>query len=199
MEGWWIVPFNYLLGSMPFGILIGWLTRGVDIRKYGSGNIGATNVARVAGPLAAVSSGVADALKGFAGTYLATQVIPSPYVWFVAVFVIVIGHNWSVFLRFKGGKGVATTLGVVFALSWQVGILCFLSWIVMVLMFRYSSLGSLTGAAAMPVFFFLFRHPPQYFLWGILAAGLVFWRHKDNLYRLCTGKERKLGGLHNKE
>lgn len=195
MEGWWMVPLNYLFGSVPFGVLIGWFMRGVDIRQYGSGNIGATNVARVAGPLAAVSSGVADALKGLGGVYLANQAVSSSFLWFIAIFAIIAGHNWSVFLRFKGGKGVATTFGIVFALSWQVGILCFLSWFGMVAFFRYSSLGSLTAAAALPVFLFLLGHPPHYIWWGILAAALVFWRHKENIYRLYTGKERKIGGF----
>jgi len=110
MSGWWIIGINYLIGSLPFGVIIGWLLRGIDIRKYGSGNIGATNVSRVLGFTPALLAGIADALKGFLGAYLATRFIQNPFLWFLAVFMIVIGHNWSVFLRFKGGKGVATTV-----------------------------------------------------------------------------------------
>ncbi|HSV32417.1 MAG TPA: glycerol-3-phosphate 1-O-acyltransferase PlsY [Atribacteraceae bacterium] len=193
MSAWWVLPVNYLIGSLPFGLLLGWLVRGVDIRKYGSGNIGATNLFRVAGFAPGVLSGVCDALKGFVGAYLATRFVPDPYLWLAAVLLIVVGHNWSCFLGFKGGKGVATTLGVVFYLSWPTGIICFLSWILTVAVSRYSSLGSLMGAILMPVFLYVFQEKSTAIWWGILTGGLVFLRHKENLRRLYQGKELKIG------
>jgi len=193
MPWWLILIVNYLLGSLPCGLIVGWVLRGVDIRKFGSGNIGATNVSRVVGFKGALLAGVLDALKGFVGAYLASIFLPHPGWWLVAVFLIVIGHNWSIFLGFKGGKGVATTLGVLFYLSWPAASLCFLAWVVAVALTRYSSLGSLTGAALMPIFLVLFGRPWHFVFWGILAAVLVFIRHRENIRRLISGQELKIG------
>lgn len=190
----WVLPVNYLLGSLPCGLVVTWLFRGVDLRKYGSGNIGATNVSRVAGFFPALLAGVGDALKGFLGAYLALRFLSSsPMLFFLATFLVVVGHDWSLFLRFGGGKGVATTLGVLFCLSWQAALLCFLVWVVMVAITRYSSLGSLSGALAMPILLFLFRRPQAFVWWGIFAAALVFLRHKDNIRRLVHRQELKIG------
>lgn len=189
----WIFPVNYLLGSLPCGLLVTWAFRGVDLRKYGSGNIGATNVSRVAGFFPALLAGVGDALKGFLGAYLAFRFFGVSPLFLVAAFLVIVGHDWSCFLKFRGGKGVATTLGVLFFLSWQAALLCFLTWVLMVVLTRYSSLGSLSGAAAMPVFLLLFHRPPVFIWWGILAAICVFVRHKDNIRRLVQGKELKIG------
>jgi len=193
MVNWWVLPLNYLLGSFPCGLVVGWITKGVDIREYGSGSIGATNVSRVAGFLPALIAGVGDASKGFLGAYLATRFLPDPYLWFLALFLLIVGHDWSIFLRFRGGKGVATTLGILFYLSWEAALLCFLVWVVMASITRYSSVGSLSGALLMPVFLYLWGKPPEFIVWGIFAAALVFWRHKGNIQRLIQGKELKMG------
>ncbi|HOA99491.1 MAG TPA: glycerol-3-phosphate 1-O-acyltransferase PlsY [Candidatus Atribacteria bacterium] len=193
MVNWWVLPLNYLLGSFPCGLIVGWITKGVDIREYGSGSIGATNVSRVAGFLPALIAGVGDASKGFLGAYLATRFLPDPYLWFLALFLLIVGHDWSIFLRFRGGKGVATTLGILFYLSWESALLCFLVWVVMASITRYSSVGSLSGALLMPVFLYLWGKPPEFIVWGIFAAALVFWRHKGNIQRLIQGKELKMG------
>ncbi len=193
MVNWWVLPLNYLLGSFPCGLVVGWIAKGVDIRKYGSGSIGATNVSRVAGFLPALIAGIGDALKGFLGAYLATRFLPHPYLWFLALFLLILGHDWSIFLHFRGGKGVATTLGILFYLSWESAILCFLAWVVMASITRYSSVGSLSGALLMPIFLYLFGKPPEFVIWGIFAAALVFWRHKGNIQRLIQGKELKMG------
>lgn len=193
MPWWSILIINYLLGSLPCGLIVGWVMRGVDVRKFGSGNIGATNVSRVVGFKGALLSGILDALKGFLGAYLATSFLPNNFWWLVAVFLIVVGHNWPVFLGFKGGKGVATTLGVLFYLSWLAAFLCFLSWVIVVTLTRYSSLGSLIGAALMPIFLILFNYPRHFIFWGILATALVFIRHRENIRRLAAGKELKIG------
>lgn len=189
----WVFPVNYLLGSLPFGLLVTWMFRGVDLRKYGSGNIGATNVSRVAGFFPALLAGVGDALKGFLGAYLAFRFLGMSPLFLLATFLVVVGHDWSCFLRFRGGKGVATTLGVLFFLSWQAALTCFLVWVFTVALTRYSSLGSLSGAAAMPVLLFLLHRPPVFVWWGILAAACVFLRHKDNIRRLVRGEELKIG------
>lgn len=190
----WVFLVNYLLGSLPCGFIITRMLKGVDLRKYGSGNIGATNVARVAGFLPALLAGVGDALKGFLGAYLAVHFFgATPVFFFLAASLVVVGHSWSCFLGFKGGKGVATTLGVLFYLSWQAAFLCFLIWIVIVLLTRYSSLGSLSGALAMPVLLLLFHRPSAFVCWGIFAALLVFVRHKENIRRLVKGQELKIG------
>lgn len=188
-----VFPVNYLLGSLPCGLVVTWVFRGVDLRKYGSGNIGATNVSRVAGFFPALLAGVGDALKGFLGAYLAFRFLGTSPLFLIAAFLVVVGHDWSCFLRFRGGKGVATTLGVLFFLSWQVALLCFLVWIFVVVLTRYSSLGSLSGAAAMPILLFLFHRPSVFVWWGIPAAACVFVKHKDNIFRLIQGKELKIG------
>lgn len=190
---YWVLPLNYFLGSLPCGLLIAFLAKGVDIRKYGSGNVGATNVSRVAGFLPALIAGVGDALKGFVGAYLATHFLPYPLLSFLGIFLVVAGHDWSIFLRFRGGKGVATTLGILFYLSWQAALLCFLIWVGVVLLSRYSSLGSLSGALMMPILLAVFRRPWWFIAWGIFAAGIVFWKHKENISRLLKGKELKIG------
>ena len=193
MVNWWVLPLNYLLGSFPCGLIVGWITKGVDIREYGSGSIGATNVSRVAGFLPALIAGVGDASKGFLGAYLATRFLPNPYLWFLALFLLIVGHDWSIFLRFRGGKGVASTLGILFYLSWESALLCFLVCVVMASITRYSSVGSLSGALLMPVFLYLWGKPPEFIVWGIFAAALVFWSHKGNIQRLIQGKELKMG------
>lgn len=190
----WVLPFNYLLGSLPCGLIITWAFKRVDLRRFGSGNIGATNVSRVAGFVPALLAGVGDALKGFLGAYLAFYFLGAfPLLFFVAALLVVLGHDWSCLLGFKGGKGVATTLGVLFCLSWQVALLCLLVWVVVVLVTRYSSLGSLGGALAMPFLLFLLHRPPSFVWWGICAAFLVFFRHKENIRRLVKGEELKIG------
>lgn len=193
VDFWWVFPVNYLLGSFPCGLLIGWLVKGVDIRRVGSGNIGATNVSRVTGFAPAVIAGVLDAFKGLLAAFLATHFISHPGWWVLAMIAVVVGHDWSIFLGFKGGKGVATTLGSLLFVSWPSALLCLASWIVIAGVSRYASLGSLIGALLMPIFLLLFGHPFYQVGWGIFAAGLVFWRHEKNIKRLIRGEELRMG------
>lgn len=186
-------PVNYLLGSFPCGLLIGWLVKGVDIRRVGSGNIGATNVSRITGFTPALVAGVLDALKGVLAAFLATNFVPHPGWWILAMIAVIVGHDWSIFLGFKGGKGVATTLGSLVFVSWFSALLCFLSWIVVAGVSRYASLGSLVGALLMPILLLIFDYPFYQIGWGIFAAGLVFWRHEKNIKRLIQGKELRMG------
>ncbi len=185
----------YLLGSIPFGLLLTKLFGGGDVRKAGSGNIGATNVARVAGPLAGILTLVFDTAKGAAAVLLAGQFTNGSAAWMiVAAFAVLLGHCFPVWLKFKGGKGVATALGVFLALSPLAAVSALLLFVLFVAYWRYVSLGSVAAAAAMPLLiYFLWapRHtPPIVVDVGTLAiALLVIYKHDGNLQRLVEGTE----------
>src|SRR6266849_6482587 len=190
------IPFAaYLLGSIPFGLLLTKLFGGGDVRKAGSGNIGATNVARVAGPLARILTLVFDTSQGAAAVLLAGQFTNGSAAWMiVAAFAVLLGHCFPVWLKFKGGKGVATALGVFLALSPLAAVSALLLFILFVAYWRYVSLGSVAAAAAMPLLiYFLWapRHtPPIVVDVGTLAiALLVIYQHRANIQRLVEGTE----------
>ena len=190
-----LIPFAaYLLGSIPFGLLLAKLFGGTDVRKAGSGNIGATNVVRVVGPLAGVLTLVFDTAKGAAAVWLAGRVTDESATWMmVATFGVLLGHCFPVWLKFKGGKGVATALGVFLALCPLAAVAALLLFILCVVYWRYVSLGSLAAAAAMPLLiYFLWapRHAPIIVDAGTLAiALLVIYKHDGNLQRLVEGTE----------
>jgi glycerol-3-phosphate acyltransferase PlsY len=185
----------YLLGSIPFGLLLAKLFGGGDVRKAGSGNIGATNVARVAGPLAGIFTLIFDTAKGAAAVWLAGRVTGENATWMmIAAFAVLLGHCFPVWLRFKGGKGVATALGVFLALSALAAVSALLLFILCVVYWRYVSLGSVAAAAAMPLLiYFLWapgHAPPIIIDLGTLAiAALVIYKHDGNLQRLVDGTE----------
>ena len=197
-------PFSvliaYLLGSIPFGYLIVRLGGGDDIRERGSGNIGAANVARNAGIFAGVLTLILDAAKGYAAVLIAGRMShPSESVrWMMAAAIAaVLGHMFPVWLRFKGGKGVATGLGVFLPISREAVLAAVILWILVVAFWRYSSLGSILAAAAMPVLIYLFyapRHaPPEYVTGGtMLIAILILLKHRSNIERLISGDEPRL-------
>jgi acyl phosphate:glycerol-3-phosphate acyltransferase len=187
----------YFFGSIPFGLLLAKLFGGPDVRKAGSGNIGATNVVRVAGPLAGILTLLLDAAKGSAAVVLAARLTNESAVWMmIAGFLALIGHCFPVWLRFKGGKGVATAAGVFLALC-PLAMLGALSLFILVVAFwRYVSLGSIAGAAAIPLLMYLLwapRHaPPHVVTFGSLAiALLVVYKHDANIQRLVEGEEPK--------
>jgi glycerol-3-phosphate acyltransferase PlsY len=187
----------YLLGSIPFGLILAKLFAGSDIRKSGSGNIGATNVARVVGPAAGVLTLVLDAAKGAAAVWLAGRFSDqnSTALMLAGVFAL-LGHCFPVWLRFKGGKGVATALGVFLMLSPLAALSALLVFILVSLAWRYVSLGSVSAAAAMPLLmYFLWapRHaPPLVVDFGTLfASALIVFKHDANLQRLVDGTEPK--------
>lgn len=183
----------YLIGSIPFGLIVGKLVGSVDVRKHGSGNIGASNVMRTVGRGAALLVLALDVLKGAFPVWAALSYLESPaWVAAVAVFAVV-GHNWPVFLRFKGGKGIATTLGVLIALDWRVALLLLGVWIASVWITRYISLSSLVGAALLPFLLWLFGSPVEYVAGGALISLFAFWRHRSNIVRLRLGTEYKFG------
>ncbi|MGD1211831.1 MAG: glycerol-3-phosphate 1-O-acyltransferase PlsY [Candidatus Acidiferrales bacterium] len=195
----WLIPVvAYLLGSIPFGILIVKARGGPDVRSTGSGNIGAANVARSAGALAGVLTLVLDAGKGYLAVWLAERVTGSSGRWMmIAAVASVIGHVFPVWLRFRGGKGVATTFGAFLPICSDAVVLAAVLWLLVVAFWRYSSLGSIVATAALPVFvYFLYapRHaPPWYVTAGTVAISLlVLWKHRSNMERLIAGKESRL-------
>jgi glycerol-3-phosphate acyltransferase PlsY len=194
---WLIALVAYLLGSIPFGYLIVKL-RGADIRKTGSGNIGAANVMRNAGAVAGVLTLLLDAAKGYLAVWLASRLTGGSIRWMtVAAVAAVLGHMFPVWLKFKGGKGVATGLGVFLPICPMAVAAGAVLWILVVGFWRYSSLGSIVASAALPLFVYVLyepRHaPPLYLSLATVAISLlVLWKHRGNIERLMTGKETRL-------
>ena len=192
-----LVFVAYLLGSIPFGLILTKLLGGRDIRQHGSGNIGATNVSRVAGPMAGVLTLLLDASKGAAAVWLAGHFTGHSARWIVlAGSAALVGHCFPVWLAFHGGKGVATALGVFVMLSPIAALAGFALFLLIFVFWRYVSLASITAAAAMPLLiYFLWappHAPPLAITFGTLfAAALVIYKHKANLQRLLSGSEPK--------
>lgn len=184
----------YLAGSIPFGIIVGRGIFGVDPRTVGSGNIGAANSMRALGPAGAVLVLCGDLIKGALPTALATHWFGYGH-WVVAGagLATVVGHNWSIFLRFKGGKGVATGLGVLTALSWPATFIFSAVWLATAGFTRYSSLASLLANLSVPIALWLLRSPAAYVIYGVVALVLVVWRHAGNIQRLASGTELRFG------
>src|SRR5437660_6202479 len=196
---------TYFLGSIPFGLILTKLFGGGDVRKVGSGNIGATNVARAAGLLAGVFTLVLDAGKGAGAVLLAEKLSNDSATWMmIAAFVVLLGHCFPVWLKFKGGKGVATALGVFLALCPLAAVSALVLFVLCVAYWRFVSLGSIAAAAAMPLLiYFLWapRHAPPIIVdVGTLAiALLVIYKHDGNLQRLVEGTEPRFSFSKNKE
>lgn len=192
---------SYLMGSIPFAYLIVLLLKKeTDIRTLGSGNVGATNVLRVLGIGPGALVLFLDAFKGWLAVNLAKVYNPFSifeinYFWLVVLagFLAMVGHIFPVWLKFKGGKGVATGLGVLLALNWQIFLITFLVSAGVIAVTRYVSLGSLTGAVLFLVLMIYWRQPLPYQIIGFLAAGFIFFRHRSNLKRLLKGEEQKIG------
>ncbi len=190
----------YLIGSIPFGYLFSRLFKGIDIREFGSHNIGATNVLRVLGPFPGFLTLLFDIGKGVFVVLLAKKYFPSLiFLPIIAGVCAICGHNFSVFLKWKGGKGVATGFGVLAALAPFVSLLSFLVWLFVVLISRYISLASLIGAFTFPIFLWLKKAEPSLIILGILVFILVVIRHKENIKRLIKGKEPKIKLKRNKK
>jgi len=193
----------YLLGSLSFAVIISRLMGLNDPRSYGSGNPGATNVLRSGNKKAAMLTLLFDALKGWLAVFVVMQLAQRQYVgiqiaaW--AGLAAFLGHLYPVFFRFKGGKGVATAAGVLFGFSPWLGLLALLVWVLTAALTRYSSLAALTTAAASAPLYWLggsMNWWPRQFsvLWAYLAmAVLLCWRHRQNIQRLLTGQESKIG------
>ncbi|MDQ3840991.1 MAG: glycerol-3-phosphate 1-O-acyltransferase PlsY [Actinomycetota bacterium] len=187
-----LVLCGYLLGSVPTGFLAG-RARGVDVRRAGSGNIGVANVLRTVGKWPAILTMAGDMLKGFAPVFLARTVVENDWVVAAVALAAVAGHCWPLFLRFKGGKAVATGAGTTIALAPVIGLLLFVFWWAVVLVSRYTSLGAILVMLVTPVVFLLTGQPTPYVLYTIIGGSLVLWRHRENARALVRGTERKIG------
>ncbi|HXW51960.1 MAG TPA: glycerol-3-phosphate 1-O-acyltransferase PlsY [Candidatus Acidoferrales bacterium] len=189
-----VIVGAYLAGSIPFGIIVGRGLFGVDPRTVGSGNIGAANSMRALGPVGAILVLAGDLIKGAIPTALAVHFLGYGD-WAVAAagLATVVGHNWSIFLGFKGGKGVATGLGVLTVLSWPATFVFAIVWLATAGITRYSSLASLLANLSVPIALWLFRAPVAYVAYGVVALALVIWRHAGNIQRLATGTELRIG------
>lgn len=183
---------GHLCGSVPSGLWIVKALHGIDIREYGSKNIGTTNVFRTVGPKTAVMVLIADAFKGIAAVWLVSAYFHNPVLDVVTALGALLGHNYSVFLGFKGGKGVATALGLLVFLMPKVALGSFAVWLVLVLATRYVSLGSIVAAVVTPVLAWYLEYPPAYVVFSTIAAFFVVVRHKENIHRLLTGTESKI-------
>lgn len=187
----------YFLGSIPFGVIVAMLFGGTDVRTSGSGNIGATNVARVVGPLAGVLTLVLDFAKGAASVWLAEKLLNDSAKWMmIAGLAALVGHCFPIWLKFRGGKGVATAAGVFLVLLPPACLAAVILFLLVVIFWRYVSLGSVSAAAAMPVlicFLWAGRQGPPLAVtvgaWG--AALLIIYKHRENLQRLRKGTEPK--------
>ena len=191
----WIAPagamlLGYLLGSIPFGLILTRLFGAGDIRQIGSGNIGATNVLRTGRKELAAATLLLDAAKGFAAVAIAEALWPGHGV--LAAATAFLGHVYPVWLKFRGGKGVATMMGIVLALNWPCGLIYALVWLGVLAAFRFSSLAGMTAAISAPVsaaFFSAF----DIVLLLLALALLILWKHRDNIDRLLSGTEPKVG------
>ena len=184
----------YLLGSVSFAVLMSRAFHLPDPRTYGSQNPGATNVLRSGKKAVAVLTLLGDAAKGWLAVWLAQYFIPGDYTLVAAVALAVfLGHLFPVFLRFKGGKGVATALGVLLALNVWLGLAALATWLVVALVFRLSSLAALLAAVGAPIYAMLLTMPREYVLVSAVMSLLLIWRHKNNIQNLLSGKESKIG------
>ncbi len=186
-----LLIISFIIGSIPFGIIIA-KAKEVNLKKIGSGNIGATNVLRSLGKGPAALTLLGDVLKGTAAVALARYFGATPVYEGLFGLAAILGHNFSIFLGFRGGKGVATSLGVLVIYSPQTAIVTFIIWLVVVVFTKYSSLGALVSFVFLPINILLFDDKGKLFT-AILIAILIFFRHRDNIQRLIKGTERRIG------
>lgn len=189
-----VIIICYLLGSVPFGYIIGKLFKKIDIREYGSGNIGTTNAFRILGPVLASLVLIGDIGKGVFSIYLVRFLnIDSLFILIIAGLAVICGHDWSLFLRFKGGKGVATTFGVIFSFNLVISILAVIVWVIIIIFIKYASLASISSLTAVVIFMILLKQPYEYVIFSIIILILTVFKHKENIKRLRLGKEKKFG------
>lgn len=183
---------GYLAGSVSFGIIVTKLFKGVDIRKYGSGNTGVTNVLRTVGkgPAALVLAG--DVLKGLVSVYIGFYLGDNSLVYaIVGGLAVIAGHTYPLYHGFKGGKGAATGFGVILGLIPDITLIAAIVFILTIILTRYVSLGSILGAFSVPVSAVILHKPAPILAFCVLAAGFVIYRHKSNIIRLYQGKENR--------
>ena len=192
----------YLLGSISFSIIISKKMAGFDVRDKGSKNAGSTNVLRTVGKKAAIITLICDCLKGVIAILIAfisgkiwTNLDSALLVQLAGIFVV-LGHTFPIFFKFKGGKGVATSLGVLLLTNWQIGLICLVFALILMALTRFVSLGSVAAAILFPVLTVFITNnylvPGNYIIFGIILAILVIFNHRENVKRLLTGTENKL-------
>lgn len=186
----------YLLGSIPNGLIFGKLIWGVDLRQHGSHNIGATNAWRTLGKVPGFIIFLLDFLKGFLSVYIAMKLAGTPLAMVLAAIFAIVGHSASLFLHFKGGKGVATGLGVIVMLMPVPALIVFLIWLAVVKLSGYVSLASIIAAVFVPILAYVMDFPTEYVVFSVLAAALVIVRHHANITRLLNGTESKIKAGH---
>ncbi len=187
-----MILIAYLVGSIPSGLILGKWIWNTDLREHGSHNIGATNTYRTLGIKPALLIFACDALKGVFGVWLGGYLIGSPIALLLGGICTIIGHNWPIFLKFRGGRGVATGLGVIAMLVPTVTAIVFAIWAAIVYFTKYVSLGSVVAAACVPILMFVFGEQFEFLCFGIVAALFVIVRHKANIVRLLNGTELKI-------
>ncbi len=200
-----IALLAYLVGSIPTSIIVGKVLRGIDIREHGSGNAGGTNVFRVLGWKPGVFVMVVDAFKGFAATFWISQLpigaVPVPHetMQLIAGCAAIVGHIWTVFASFRGGKGVGTAAGMLLALYPEALLICALVFAAMIFSTRIVSISSITAAIMLPVVLSIFRYlmsrpvAPSLYVFSFFAAGLIIFTHRSNIRRLLAGTENRFG------
>ena len=185
----YVFVYSYLLGSIPFGLIITKIFLGKDIRKVGSGNIGTTNVLRTGKKSLAAATLLFDVLKGYFSILITYNYFNDLI--YLSALICFIGHIFPIWLKFKGGKGVATYLGVILGISLNLGIVFGVTWIVIALIFRYSSLSSILGSMSVWIYSIFFANEMQsYFLFFLFV--IIFFTHKENIIRLKNSKESKI-------
>ena len=187
------IAAGFFFGSIPFGYLVGRFLFGIDIRTHGSGNIGAANALRTIGRTGAGLVLLCDLLKGLLPVLVARLLHAHPGVTAAVAAAAVSGHCFSPWLRFRGGKGVATSLGSIIALSWAAGAICVAGWFVGAALTAFSSVGSILANAVAPFALWFVTHQPAYTAYGVFAAALVIYTHRENIARIRAGTENKLG------
>jgi glycerol-3-phosphate acyltransferase PlsY len=188
-----LIAGSYFLGSIPVGLWIVKATKGVDVRQHGSGNIGATNVFRVAGPVIGTISFLLDVVKGLVPPLVAASLGLNAWWQVGSGLASMVGHSASPFLRFKGGKGIATALGILFGLSWKVAVSAWALWAIAFFATGYVSIGSILAAISVAPFTVLFYPNDSARLsFGLVAGALALWKHRANMQRLRAGTESKM-------
>jgi glycerol-3-phosphate acyltransferase PlsY len=187
-----VILGSYLIGSLPFGLWIGRWFYNIDLREHGSKNTGATNAFRVLGKGPALLVFACDTAKGMVGVYLGSYLVGSSLVEVLCGIAAIGGHNWSPFMNFKGGRGVATGLGVIALLAPKVTVIVFAVWCIIVFLTRYVSLASIVAAALVPALMWWLGASAEILAFGVAAAAFVIIRHRPNIQRLLHGEELKI-------
>ena len=192
MKLFFLILCAFLLGSIPFGVVVAKIY-GVNLKKVGSGNIGATNVLRAMGKGPALLTLVGDVLKGSLAVVIGRFFFHGPSLEGIIGLSAIVGHNFSLFLRFKGGKGVATSIGVLLIYSPKAGVLTVILWLMVILITRYSSLAAIVSFGVLPLGIYILDYSQGKLIISILIAFLLIFRHTDNIKRLLEGTELKIG------